>query len=431
MPLSIRYANSYSNPIQCPAGTPGKFAVEALHQPGLGGNDNPVRSIMMNRIFIGFVAMVILIYGSINYYIAIRGWQAIAPYFRFGAWVWVWSIAILAGLPLVARFAGQALPDNLTRILMFMGSYWMAAWYYFLLIFVTIDLLRIIVGILPMLSINWEQWRLPVFIGSCVLLCCLLIYGTWNAWHPVVKEYNLVLPKKNTPLNKLDIAMVSDIHLGWIVGVNRLSTMVNMVNGLHPDLVLLVGDIIDEGVDLESEQDIPEVLRRLNSRYGSFAVLGNHEYISGQADELSAYLKAGNVTLLCDAAVSVDSVFYLIGRDDRSQGSQTGGRRQELSELIKGIEPSALPVILMDHEPFNLEEARINQVDLQFSGHTHLGQIAPNQYITRAVYENDWGYLRKGSLQVLVSCGFGTWGPPIRIGNRPEVLLVHIRFLSP
>lgn len=384
----------------------------------------------MNRMLIGFIAVFILIYGGLNYYIAIRGWQAIVPYSRPLAWIWVWSVAILASLFLVARFAARVMPDDLTRILMFAGSYWMAAWYYLLLFLVSLDLLHFIIRIVPALSIPWEQWRLPLFLCTCGLVCCFLIYGTWNAWHPVVKEYNLVLPKKSSYLDKLDIAMVSDIHLGWIVGIDRLSTMVHMVNGLCPDLVVLVGDIIDEGVDPQTEGEIPEVLGQLNSRFGTFAVLGNHEYISGQADYLTAYLKAGNVTLLRDAAVSVDAAFYLIGRDDRSRGARVAGRRQDLSALIKEIDPSALPVILMDHEPFNLEEARVNQVDLQLSGHTHLGQIAPNQYITRALYEVDWGYLRKGTLQVLVSCGFGTWGPPIRIGNHPEVVLVHIRFLS-
>jgi len=95
------------------------------------------------------------------------------------------------------------------------------------------------------------------------------------------------------------------------------------------------------------------------------------------------------------------------------------------------VDSERLPVILLDHQPFHLEIAEQAGVDLQFSGHTHLGQMYPNNYITRAVFEQDWGYLRKNNFQVIVSCGFGTWGPPIRIGNRPEILNVLVHFADP
>jgi len=90
-----------------------------------------------------------------------------------------------------------------------------------------------------------------------------------------------------------------------------------------------------------------------------------------------------------------------------------------------------LPVILLDHEPNDLQASAAAGVDLQFSGHTHLGQLFPNNYVTAAIYEQDWGYLRKGDLQLVVSSGFGTWGPPIRVGNRPEIVQVTVHFEPP
>ncbi|HOV43194.1 MAG TPA: metallophosphoesterase, partial [Syntrophothermus lipocalidus] len=92
-----------------------------------------------------------------------------------------------------------------------------------------------------------------------------------------------------------------------------------------------------------------------------------------------------------------------------------------------GIDRSR-PIILMDHQPIDLDEALNEGVDLQLSGHTHLGQLFPNRFVTRRVYEVDWGYLRKDNLQVIVSCGFGTWGPPIRVGNHPEIVVINVRF---
>lgn len=396
------------------------------------GPSRPVHNtkgeIQMNPLILSFISIFALVYGLSNYYIALRGWQALTSQSRPWAWVWVTSVAILASLFILARLVARLLPDGIPKVMMYAGSYWMAAWYYFLLLLILIDLLRLLAWISPLPSIPWAQWRYPIFMMVSAVVCCLLVYGTWNAWHPVVRDYKLQLAKKNSNLDELNLVMVSDIHLGWIVGVDRLSAMVNTVNQLRPDLVLLVGDILDEGVDPQAEQDIPGILGQLNSRFGSYAVLGNHEYISGQADKLPAYLQAGGVTLLRDQTLRVDNSFYLVGRDDRSHNDRQGGKRADLSQLVKDIDSDALPVILMDHQPFNLDDAQSNKIDLQLSGHTHLGQIAPNQYITRAIYEDDWGYLRKGNLQVLVSCGFGTWGPPIRIGNHPEIVRVHITF---
>ncbi|HWP98408.1 MAG TPA: metallophosphoesterase [Syntrophomonadaceae bacterium] len=385
----------------------------------------------MNPILLSFISIFAIIYGLSNYYIALRGWQALASHSRPWAWVWIAAVTILASLFILARLVARVLPDGISKVMTYAGSYWMAAWYYLLLLLLLIDLLRLLAWIGPLPPLPWVQWRYPIFLLVSGMVSCLLIYGTWNAWHPVVRDYNLEMPKKTSNLDELNLVMVSDIHLGWIVGVDRLTTMVTMVNQLHPDLILLVGDILDEGVDPQAEQEIPGILGQLSSRFGSYAVLGNHEYISGQADKLPAFLQAGGVTLLRDQSLQVGQSFYLVGRDDRSRGSMEDGKRKDLSELVTAIDLSALPVILMDHQPFNLEEAESNRVDLQLSGHTHLGQIAPNQLITRAIYEDDWGYLRKGTLQLLVSCGFGTWGPPIRIGNHPEIVHVHIRFFSP
>ncbi len=97
---------------------------------------------------------------------------------------------------------------------------------------------------------------------------------------------------------------------------------------------------------------------------------------------------------------------------------------------MEGVDTSN-PVLLLDHQPQNLDEAEKLGIDLQLSGHTHKGQFFPNNLITNRIFENDWGYLHKESLQVIVSSGFGTWGPPIRIGNKPEIVEILIRFSKP
>ncbi len=131
--------------------------------------------------------------------------------------------------------------------------------------------------------------------------------------------------------------------------------------------------------------------------------------------------------MLRDTAVLVNGQFYLVGRDDRDKPRFTGKPRKELSEILNKAD-HAYPIILMDHQPFNLEKSADNGVDLQLSGHTHNGQIWPFSYITRAIYELSWGYKKIRNTHVYVSCGFGTWGPPVRLGSRPEVLIIHLTF---
>jgi len=121
----------------------------------------------------------------------------------------------------------------------------------------------------------------------------------------------------------------------------------------------------------------------------------------------------------------------VVGRDDRSRHRIDGHSRLDLEQVMAEVDTALLPVILLDHEPTELHTSKATGVDLQFSGHTHRGQLFPNNYITSAIYEQDWGYLRKGALQLIVSSGFGTWGPPIRVGNRPEIVQVTVHFEAP
>ncbi len=122
----------------------------------------------------------------------------------------------------------------------------------------------------------------------------------------------------------------------------------------------------------------------------------------------------------------IDNSFYLTAREDYSKSQFTGKQRKPLNLILNGREN--YPVILMDHTPFKLEEAEKNNVDLQLSGHTHHAQLWPLNYLTSLIYEKDWGYLKKGNTQYYVTCGVGTWGPPVRTGSRTEIVNIKIKF---
>ena len=138
-------------------------------------------------------------------------------------------------------------------------------------------------------------------------------------------------------------------------------------------------------------------------------------------------LKAHNIKMLSDTVININASIYIVGREERSINQFTGKKRKPLKKLMSQIDKN-YPIILMDHQPFGLNEALENGIDLQLSGHTHHGQLFPFNYLTEAIFEKSWGYLKKGNTLYYISSGVGTWGPPIRTGNHPEIVNIKLTF---
>lgn len=381
----------------------------------------------MKATFYMVIALLFLIYGLLNYYIGSRLWQLLFSHFSFISVVlywtvfWSWSLSYLAG-----RVGERFLAAGISSRLEIVGAYWLAFMFYALMVLLIFDAVR-----------GLDKWLhfLPKGLLSSpvtgafmfVLIAGIVVYGAWNARHPEVRHYEVSIAKKAGDLKSLHAVMVSDIHLGTIMHETQLNKMVEMVNELKPDVILFSGDIIDENVERVIEQEMEGSFKRLKARYGVYAVLGNHEYIGGHAEEAVMYLEGAGVNVLRDRWLKVAGSFYVIGRDESSKARFTGEKRLDLQDLLKGVDNS-LPLILLDHVPSQLQEAQAQGIDLQLSGHTHRGQLFPNQFITSKIFEDDWGLLRKGNYQIIVSSGFGTWGPPIRVGNKPEIVDITMRF---
>lgn len=310
------------------------------------------------------------------------------------------------------------------------GSFWLAAMVYYFFITILIDILRlvnIIFNVLPQYFYN-EKYNLLFFIAVNTVVILIVFAGFINAKKPVIKRLKLNINKQAGNLKTLKIAAASDIHLGTIINKKRLKDIVDKINILQPDIILLPGDIVDEDIGPVIKQNSGELLRELKAKYGVYAVTGNHEYIGG-VEPAVKYLEEHGIKVLRDKAVIIANSFIIAGREDRSSRGFAGITRQSLNEILAGVNTS-LPVILMDHQPAKLNEAAENGVDLQLSGHIHHGQLWPFNFITKKIYEVSMGYKQKGNTHYYVSCGAGTWGPPIRTGNRPEILLIEISFKS-
>lgn len=373
-------------------------------------------------------AVFLVIYGGLNYSIGVWLWNHLfskVPFFSYKGYLLIFFL--LVAVSLIGVIWNRALPLFLQDTLYFIASYWLLAVVYFALLIVLVKLIIFLnrwLGLIPARISDSPLLGLLVV----VTVAALFVYGTINARTIRVTEYAINIPKQAGALEELQIAFLSDLHLSDFTD-SRLKEVVETINQLNPDLVLLAGDIIDSnrGAQTTDVKKMQSYFQKISSKYGIFASLGNHDYDhwSGTAERVERFQEAG-VTVLRDTGVKIADSFYVIGREDISF-ERMGQQRQALSTLLQGIEPE-LPVIVLDHQPVNLTEPQEAGVDLQLSGHTHHGQVFPANLFTNKLFEVDYGYLQKDQLQVIVSSGARTWGPPMRIGSRCEVVHITVSF---
>ncbi len=375
-------------------------------------------------IIIVVVSLIFSIYGLANYFIFIRGLHALRPTGAVRT-IYIVAFIFLAVSFIAAMFLERADIISIGKPLSWIGSFWLGAFIYFLLVLAVIDLARVadyFIHYFPsFLYSNPERTAKITAYTVISLVALVVVYGFINAHIIRVRSFDINVPKEAGGRKSLNIVMASDIHLSSIINNGRISAIVNKINSLSPDIVLLPGDIVDGDLNPVVQQNLGEALRQITAPLGVYAITGNHEYIGG-VEKACKYITEHGVKMLRDSTVFVDSSFYVVGREDRS-----ARKRKPLSELMENVDRK-YPVILMDHQPFRLEEAEENGVDLQLSGHTHYGQMWPFNYITDMVYELAYGYLVKGSTHIYVSSGVGTWGPPLRIVANPEIAEFRLHF---
>ena len=283
--------------------------------------------------------------------------------------------------------------------------------YYYLAFLIYASILFIFAGIITMAfryKININLYKV-----SLILVPIILLAGTVFKHHTIIKKYDIKLDK-NYNFEPLNIVLVSDIHLGYINGNSSFIKMKNIINSLNPDIVLIAGDLIDMDLEPVLEKNMLEELSNIKTKYGIYFALGNHDIYGKKAELLTKKLRAEGVTVLRDEKILVNNEIYIAGRDNFS--------KKPLKDIIG--EHSDKPVILIQHTPDTIDETVENRIDLQVSGHTHKGQFFPGRIFTKRIFLIDYGYKKISDSNILVSSGYGTWGPPIRIGSSSEICLI-------
>lgn len=329
-------------------------------------------------------------------------------------------IAIVAIAPL-ARFWRTA-PEFVRESLNAVSGYLVPFILYLFLTLLIFDLFLLLNLALKVLSRTTRKsfrFRLYTFISLIFLSIVIVIGGATNLNTIRVSRYQIEIPKKNSPSSHLRIAFVADLHIDKHLNVSFVKQYVSKVNALNPDIVLYGGDIVEGRWDENVSDEIIATLKTVKSKYGTYGILGNHEYYG--SDHPGRFYPEVDIELLHEKVIKVNGSFYLAGRDD-----DLADHRKSLEDLLKNT-PDNLPVIVMDHRPTQLQEASRTKADIQFSGHTHNGQMFPINLFLQRMYELSWGYKKIRDTHFFVTSGLRLWGPPVKTAGKSEIMLVDVK----
>jgi predicted MPP superfamily phosphohydrolase len=219
---------------------------------------------------------------------------------------------------------------------------------------------------------------------------------------------------------------ISDVHLGLIVGKSRLKRILRQVKDARPDILVSTGDLVDGQMD--DLETLTDMFQSIPTKYGKFAVTGNHEFYAG-LDRALAFTKKAGFTILRGEGITVSNIFNVAGIDDPTRERYGPGHAVSEKALLEKL-PRERFTLFLKHQPVISSES-LGMFDLQLSGHSHKGQIFPFNLVTKLYYRIHTGLSKvKGNGLLYVSRGSGTWGPPVRFLSPPEVTVIDITYKS-
>lgn len=356
----------------------------------------------MNRTlqFVIFLTVFLSLYGLMHFYVFWR----LFTLFSFKRGVVFYSALVAGTLSYLAATMLEHRFSNLpSRIIYIAASIWMGALFIFLALFLVYEILH---HFLPMTNRTWG--KLLLGIGAL-----LILYSLVNASFIRLKTYNISSAKITAPVK---IVLLSDIHFGPIRKKKFLESIVEKTNRLNPDIVVITGDLLDGPYPYKEEDFAP--LKNFSAPV--YFITGNHERYAGP-DKVETFLNPLGFHFLRNSSVEWKEM-DIIGIDDAEDK-----RRVEEILADMAVDSSRFSVLLY-HRPIPslLETVSRNNIDLLLCGHVHAGQIVPFNFIVGLFYRPERGIHHKNGAYQIVSMGAGTWGPPMRLGTRSEIIIVCI-----
>lgn len=324
------------------------------------------------------------------------------------------------------------------------STYWIGIMLYSLLYVVLFDLLRLIAKHTKLKNTLLFSRGSVISIGSVVVACAVAtcLYGIFNARNIKENEYSVTVNKSCGSDKHLKAVLVADMHMGYAIGVDHITNMVEKINQQDADIVIIAGDIFDNSYDgMDDPEGIKAQLKSIKSKYGVYAVYGNHDIdekiLMGftfdwggkqlHNEKMTNFMKECNIKLINDESVLINDEFYLVGRRDTDKPGTEDGTRAEISELTKDLDKTK-PIFVLSHEPDELQETADAGADIDFSGHTHDGQLFPGNLTIGLFWENPCGMIKKDNMYSIVTSGVGVYGTFMRVGTDAEICSVDIDF---
>lgn len=324
------------------------------------------------------------------------------------------------------------------------STYWIGIMLYSLLYVVLFDLLRLIAKHTKLKNTLLFSRGSVISIGSVVVACAVAtcLYGIFNARNIKVNEYSVTVNKSCGSDKHLKAVLVADLHMGYAIGVDHITNMVEKINQQDADIVIIAGDIFDNSYDgMDDPEGIKAQLKSIKSKYGVYAVYGNHDIdekiLMGftfdwggkqlNSEKMTNFIKECNIKLINDESVLINDEFYLVGRRDTDKPGTEDGTRAEISELTKDLDKTK-PIFVLSHEPDELQKTADAGADIDFSGHTHDGQLFPGNLTIGLFWENPCGMIKKDNMYSIVTSGVGVYGTFMRVGTDAEICSVDIDF---
>ena len=368
----------------------------------------------------------LIIHFTLNILVFLKGWDVFKTQKLLRMfWTVIFVFELLVYLTGFAFY--RHLPPEIIHPIRMMGTSWMLFLLYLGGLVLTGDFLYLVFRkrlTRPKELLDQPgKMKLTLFLSSVAVVILTLSYGSYKFNHPEVRQVDIQIGKSAGKMDSVRIAMVGDLHLGYLINRNDAKRMVDLIMEQKPDLILFVGDILDSRLDPVQEQRMDEELRRLHARLGVYSCTGNHEY-RYEAEQKIQWLNRAGISMLRDSAVLIDSAFYVVGRED-----VVFPERVPLSEILNRQNVNRFkPVIVLNHSPNDLDEEVNAGADIALYGHTHHGQAFPGNIATRLVFEVAYGYARKGDTHIYVTSGLGLAGPQYRIGTVSEVAVLNVKF---
>lgn len=369
-----------------------------------------IRTILFLAVFLG-------LYGGINCYFLFRA-KSILHFSGIFQGLLLGLLILLILAPIIVRMLESWHFEYAARMASLIGYIWMAFVFLFFFLHISMELIRLIHGLLVPAAGKTQIQAEIFFIAAC-LSAGLVIYGYFDAQRIRIKNLQISINEPLLPDGKLRIVQISDVHVGILNRNSRLTPVLESVRVTNPDILVSTGDLLDG--ELDNIMNDAARFAALPAKYGKFAILGNHEYYAG-LDRSIEFTRAAGFTILRDDVARVAEI-TIFGSDDITgrRFAETGKRenfKKAQSEKRDGF------VLLLKHQPHIDPSANFH---LMLSGHTHGGQLYPFGLLVKIYFPHLSGMVELApNKRLYISRGAGTWGPPVRIFAPPEITVIDL-----